>query len=204
MITNTGKNLSILIACDYTPCHHWMSFLAWYSFYRNIPEAKVAVVCNRFLMKYQLFDWTKRCDVPFALRKTDTILSHAKYFIEKNIISFPILILSPDVVAVRELSDASVFNKSFSVSKATFLTEMTEPVDRHDNSLVFDVKGKDFETFMTYENGWGKFVTNSWINKEIHPIASLWEYEGVNMSPNERRLAELWKDFTPLFLAARG
>lgn len=181
-----------------------MSFLAWYSFYRNIPEAKVAVACNRFLMKYQLFDWTKRCDVPFALRKTDTILSHAKYFIEKNIISFPILILSPDVVAVRELSDVSVFNKSFSVSKATFLTEMTEPVDRHDNSLVFDVKGKDFETFMTYENGWGKFVTNSWINKEIHPIASFWEYDGVNMSPNERRLAELWKDFTPLFLAVRG
>lgn len=204
MITNTGKNLNILIACDYTPCHHWMSFLVWYSFYRNIPEAKVAVVCNRLLMKHQLFDWVKRCNVPFALRKSDTDLSHVKYFIEKNILSFPLLILSPDVIAVRELSDVSIFNKSFSVHKATFFTEMIEPLERDGKSLVFDVKGKDFETFMTYENGWGKFVTSSWIDKEIHPITPLWKYEDVDMSFNERRLAELWKDFTHLFLATRG
>jgi hypothetical protein len=182
-----------------------MSFLAWYSFYRNIPEAKVAVACNRLLMKHQLFDWAKRCDVPLAIRKSDTPLSHAKYFLEKGILSFPLLILTtPDIVAVRELANASIFDKSFSVPKAIFLTEMTEPVERYGQSVIFDVKGKDFETFMTYENGWGKFVTSSWINKEIHPITPLWKYEEADMSANERRLAELWKDFTPLFLAVRG
>lgn len=204
MVTNTGKNLNILVVCDYTPCHHWMSSLAWYSFYRNLPEAKVAVACNRLLMKHQLFDWTKRCDVPFALRKSDTPFSHAKYFVEKNILSFPLLILQPDVVAVRDLQNSAVFDgDSFSTHKAIFLTEAIEPIEK-DLPLVFDVKGQDFQTFMTYENGWGKFVTSSWINKEIHPITPLWKYEDVNMTANERRLAELWKDFTPLFLAVRG
>jgi hypothetical protein len=203
MITNTGKNLSILIVCDYIPCHHWMSFLAWYSFYRNIPEARVAVACNRLLMKHQLFDWTKRCNVPFVLRKSDTNLSHAKYFIEKGILSFPLLVLSSDVVAVRELDNVSIFDESFYSPKAMFLTEMSEPVE-NSKSLVFDVKRKDFQTFVTYENGWGKFVTSSWINKEIHPITPLWKYEDDEMSANERRLAELWKDFTPLFLAVKG
>lgn len=187
------------------PCHHWMSFLAWYSFYRNLPEAKVAVACNRLLMKHQLFDWTKRCNVPFALRKVDTPLSHAKYLIEKNILSFPLLIFQPDVVALREIQNPSLFEgDSFSTHKATFLTEVIDPAEKPSISLVFDVKGQDFETFMTYENGWGKFVTSTWINKEIHPITPLWKYEDVNMTANERRLAELWKDFTPLFLAVRG
>lgn len=204
MITTTGKGLNILISCDYMPCHSWMSFLAWYSFYRNIPEAKVVVACNRLPMKHQLFDWTKRCDVPFSLFKPDSSFNHLRYFIDKKIISFPVLILSPDVVVVRELNDVSAFDNSFSEKKATFLTEMTETVLSYDKSLVFDVKGQDFATFVTYENGWGKFVTSSWINKDMHPFTPLWKYDDVEMSTNERRLSGLWRDCIPLFLAARG
>jgi len=205
MITHTGKSLSILITCDYTPCHHWMSCLAWYSFYKNIPEAKVAIACNRQLMKYQIFDWPKRCDVPFVLRKEDSRLGHAKYFIEKNILSFPLLVIDPDIVAVRQLESISLFDtESVATKKALFLKEMEEPNFSDTKEFIFDAKGNNFETFITYENGWGKFVTSSWINKEIHPITPLWKHEDSEMTANEIRLAELWKDFTPLFLAVRG
>lgn len=204
MITNTGKGLNILISCDYATHHSWMSFFAWYSFYRNLPEAKISIACNRLAMKYQLFDWTKRCDVPFALLKPDSSLNHLRYFIEKNMTSFPVLILSSDIVAVRELKDFSIFEESFADKKAIFMTEMIEPISSHDKSLVFDVKGQDFETFVTYENGWGKFVMSSWINKDMHPFTPLRKYHDVGMSTNELRLSKLWEDFIPLFLAARG
>ena len=202
MITNTGENLNILIVCDYTPCHHWMSCLSWYSMYKYLPEAKVAVACNRQLMKYQLFDWTKRCNIPFHLTKTTDRFSHAKYFLDSKILSFPLLVIDPDIVALREIQNINDFNRHIFSRKALLLNQSSEP-DESDN-LYFDAKSNDFGTFISYENGWGKFVTSSWINKEIHPITPLWKQDDVNMTANENRLSELWKDFTPLFLAVRG
>lgn len=203
MITNTGENLSILIVCDYIPCHHWMSCLSWYSMYKYLPEAKVAVACNRQLMKYQLFDWTKRCNVPFHLTKSTDRFSHAKYFLESNILSFPLLVIEPDIVALREIQNVEMYDRHIANRKALLLNQMSEPSDSMHN-LYVDAKGNDFGTFVSYENGWGKFVTSSWINKEIHPITPLWKQEDADMTVNENRMNSLWKDFTPLFLAVRG
>lgn len=64
-ISNTGDGLSIVIKCDYVPHHDWMSFASWYSITKNLPDAKVRMVCKRSGTPLQMFRWTRKVRVPF-------------------------------------------------------------------------------------------------------------------------------------------
>ena len=54
----TGVNLNILISCDNSWHHCWMSYATWYSIYKNLPDAKVALSVPRGTVNY--FHWPPR------------------------------------------------------------------------------------------------------------------------------------------------
>ena len=65
-ISPTGKNLSIIISCDYLPAHDWMTLASWYSVNKNLPDAKVVIACPRreYERMWGLFQWVYRVRVP--------------------------------------------------------------------------------------------------------------------------------------------
>ena len=87
-ITPLGGGLKILINCNYDPTHDWMTFASWYSIAKNLPDAKVKILCSRTICKHQIFNWPSRCKVDFSFTKKP---EDAEY-----------LSITPDVMAVGE------------------------------------------------------------------------------------------------------
>ncbi|RDJ35318.1 MAG: hypothetical protein DWQ19_10920 [Crenarchaeota archaeon] len=88
IISPTGKNLDIVISCDFLPHHNWMSFASWYSIYKNLPDAKVRILCKRTQFVSDFFKWTFKCKVPF-IQYTD------HYVFRENELK-----ITPDVMAI--------------------------------------------------------------------------------------------------------
>jgi hypothetical protein len=185
-ISSTGDGLNILIACDYLPHHSWMSFLCWYSLTKNLPEAKIAVASHRRLMKLNLFGWTRKCNVPFILHKATDDEGQVQAALDHGI-EKPILVVPAEAMCVRDFTEAG-----FSPDA---LTEVT----RLNNEMVCDCKEERPCVFATYPNGWGKFVTSSWINKGSCPFLFGVKYGQGNLTANEARIGRLWNAATPLF-----
>ena len=57
MVDLIGNNLGIIISCNYNKQHNWMSFSAWYSISKKMPDAKVAILCKRGYSDIPLFRW---------------------------------------------------------------------------------------------------------------------------------------------------
>jgi hypothetical protein len=60
----TGKDLGVIIRCHQHSCERWMSFASWYSLYKLIPDAKVAVCLIRGAPDISSLVWPYKCDVP--------------------------------------------------------------------------------------------------------------------------------------------
>lgn len=191
-ISATGDGLNILIACDYLPHHNWMSFLCWYSITKNLPDASVFVAVHRKSITQNLFMWTQKCKVPFILHKETNDEGQIEAAINYGV-SKPMLVLSPDSICVRDFKEAG------------FSPESLSEVRLLDSELFCDCKEDRPCTFVTYSNGWGKFVTSSWINKMGCPFSSMVKYNQGYLTANESRIGQLWIAATPLFLTvSRG
>lgn len=191
-ISSTGDGLNILIACDYLPHHNWMSFLCWYSLTKNLPDAKVFVASHRRLMKHDLFIWTRKCKVPFILHKASDDEGQIQSAIDYGV-SKPLLVVSPEYICVRDFDESG------------FSPESLSEVKWLDAELSCDCKEARPCSFVTYSNGWGKFVTSSWINKMSCPFLFGVKYSQGDLTANELRIGRLWSAATPLFLTvSRG
>jgi hypothetical protein len=60
--SSTGKGLSVAVCCKPIPAHLWMSFVCWYSFKKNLPDAGVQIFCER-QESFLQFNWAKRLRV---------------------------------------------------------------------------------------------------------------------------------------------
>lgn len=185
-ISSTGDGLNILIACDYLPHHDWMSFFCWYSLTKNLPDAKVTVASHRRLMEFEIYSWTRRCKVPFILHKETDEAGQIEVALLQNTHK-PLLVIPPEVVCVRDFDEAG------------FSPESLSEVRLLDYELSCDCKEDRSCAFATYQNGWGKFVTPSWINKTSCPFLSGVKYNQGMLSANEVRIGRLWSMATPLF-----
>lgn len=184
-ISDTGNGLTIIIGCDYTVLHNWMSFICWYSLTKNLPDAKVIVACNRTLMKSTLFRWTQKCQVPFVLHKpTD---KQGQILIAQSI--KPVLYIPADVICIRDFGEAGFSPNELSEEKEYFLND----------KLVCDCKDNGACVFATYFNGWGRFVMSDWINRSSSPFISTVKFDSGNMTANELRISRLWRSATTLF-----
>jgi len=65
----TGKGLNILIHCNYLPHHDWMTFAAWYSIIKNLPDAEVSIYCDRSkFVNMPIFSWAKKIPTIFSFK----------------------------------------------------------------------------------------------------------------------------------------
>lgn len=193
-ISSTGDGLNILIHCNYTNADNWMAFVSWHSIYRNLPEAKVFVACNRTKMQSRLFSWTKRCRVPFELHKTVSLDEWVQHILDKEFLGKPLVIITPDVVAVRDFEESG-----FDTPLLQGVMQVKEVPD-----LCCAAKEEKPCVFVTYSEGWGRFVTASWINRLDCPLASGNRFAQGVLTANEVRIGRLWSAVTPLFQTVSG
>lgn len=114
MVLSTGNGLGVLITCDYTRYHNWMSFATWYSVYQNMPDATIALLSSRRLSEGVVnFNWAYNCDIKFFQHENlgDKIgcdflnkLYGIYVALKEGIIQQPFIVLDPTMVSVSELS----------------------------------------------------------------------------------------------------
>lgn len=192
MISSIGDNLNILISCNYTVHDNWMSFLCWYSLTKNLPQAKVMIACNRTMnnSNSELFGWTRKCNVRFELHKSTDQESQIALVLQKKIVIAPLLVLRPDVVAIRDFEEIG-FDTTVLDGKVLKVIDLPE--------IYCEAMNEKPCVFVTYSNGWGNFATSSWIHKGGCPFTSENRYEHGNMTTNETRIGRLWNAVSPLF-----
>jgi hypothetical protein len=205
---STGDGVSVLICCDYTPQHHWMSFAAWYSVYQNMPDAEVGILCNRTEMGRKCFHWTPRCNVKFDLHKPlPSWMDQIKYALSSGFLKPPIIALKPHVMAVKPFSDE--WREYFSinihasdlviVNTDSFITDFV-PLD-----ICLKAKDETPATFVTYQEGWGKFVAAKWIDKAACPFLKTSFFKKGELTINEKKIGELWERMGRIYQAvSRG
>jgi hypothetical protein len=186
MISPTGHGLNILISCDYTPEHNWMSYLCWYSIKKTLSDAKVFVCSRRINVSGSFFIWTKKFSVPFKMY-------NGEYKFENVFDQKSLLIVSPHIVAIRDFEEAGMS------------PELKEDPCLLDNTnLLKDASTNDFCVFCSYLNGWGNFVTSEWINNTTCPLLIFKKFSKSNMTINEKRIEKIWNNSIPLFQGILG
>lgn len=188
-ISFIGKGLSIVISCDFVVHHDWMSFLAFWSMKKNLPDAKMALACRR-LAQADIFNWARKCSVPLIFHNYET-KEEIKDLILKNKkskLTEPLLMISPNMAFLRDFEEAGFDTQGF---RNNFDAEKID-------GLVSEAKSQNTTVCCDYSGGWGNFVTNEWINKQSIPLSGVNFSAGI-MSPNERRLAALWESATNMY-----
>lgn len=204
---STGDGISVLICCDYLPHHHWMAFAAWYSIQKNMPDATVGIMCNRNLMKRKCFDWAPKCDVKFDLHKPCSWEEQIKKAFDSEFLKPPIIAIKPHVMATREFGDEwreyftmNIQSKDLVIANTDSLIAEFVPLD-----ICRSAKDDTPATFVTYDEGWGKFVTAKWIDKVACPFLKASQYKSGELTISERRVGELWERMARIYQAvSRG
>ncbi len=229
MISDTGNNLSVLIATETSIPNEWMSYACWYSFYKNAPDANVSISCQRSEKKiHQLMNWANRLKAKYEYHnkfsKDDKIINKFHSIVcalNKGFITFPLLVVDADVLLVRELKPEVLdLEKKFirdSKDKVWFFgdfsaQELEKVFDEYaigqksliENAPVDDelLRGtKENSGFLlTIEDGMGRFDTRQWINKNKgSPFGKAFRFHKDEMFPNEKRVLELWGRMASLF-----
>jgi hypothetical protein len=160
-----------------------MSFFCWYSITKNLPDSKVFVAAHRRKMTYDIFNWTRKCNIPLFLHKETDSEGQIQEVLKK--VEKPLLVIPPDCFCIRDFDEAGFKLDIFDVQ-------------RPNSELLCDCREEKPCVFATYSNGWGKFVTSSWINKMGCPPLDVKYNQGI-LTVNESRIGKLWDAATPLF-----
>lgn len=116
-ISETGEGLGILLKCKPIMAHGWMSFAAWYSFNKNLPDAKIAVnlekgTPNNFMM------WCWKMKVPFS-QSTDKF---------KCLENKEIMVLKPEIMAVRAFDPERIGPSKVKLNEFTTFVDYSDGV----------------------------------------------------------------------------
>lgn len=187
-ISSLGRNLNILIPCDYKMDHNWMSFVCWYSISKNLPEASVGIACNRKTMKQNLFLWTRRCGVDCFFHK-DTDLNGQIEFAKKNGLKEPVLVADVASLCIRDFEETKIDYSS--------LTGIILAEDHSD--VLSDCKSLTTSLFASYRKGWGTFAYSKWIDTNGCPLISNLDFRSFDMTVNESRIRNLWNSAIYLY-----
>lgn len=120
-ITRTGEGLGVVIRCSPTFFHDWLSFASWYSFQRNLPDAKIVLCISEGRRSRELFSWAYRAKIKIAK--------------DYNFDTLHQINITPFIFAVREFIDLNIVSVK-SLECATL-------VDCQDGCGLFD---KTWET----------------------------------------------------------
>jgi len=218
MITKFGKDLSVLIVTE--PGRDWEAYATWYSVFKNLPDARTAIVSIRNgETPFHLFQWTKRlkvplvhiqpiCEKPEAARWLDA----ARHAIQRKLVGENVLVI-PHLVMALEVLDAKLLNE-FANSDVAFghnaIFLKNPNVDQLLNDILLDDKkpelrnicpeAKETQTLssmVSYRKGCGK-----WIHRlKGCPFSNAAGLVTSDMTVNEIRIIDLWKRMCQLYSA---
>lgn len=220
MVSSTGKNLSVVIITE--PGKDWETFSTWYSIFKNLPDATVAVAIARNQeTPFQLFQWAKRLKLlSFHHNRFDPENEAANWIdsVDKaihrgantqNMLILRHLAMATDVFDQKLLNvlneRSAVFDRDAWFLKNPDTKDML-------NQLLLDQKRIEIEE--------GSLCIEAKDSTEFHPLASCrkgcgkWihtlrgcPFSNVNglmtadMTPNENRIFDLWKRMCSLYNA---
>lgn len=173
MVNSTGKNLNILIPCEFTSHHDWMVFSCWYSIQRNLPDANVKILCKKQGLTKNYFTWARRKRLNFSL------CSEINCEVES-----PGLVLFPSIVVLDELNDEFIHRLETEIVKDNFSKS---------------TKSEEYSSFVDFSDGIGNFKLERWINKLGNPFLFTNKYKVDFMTINEIKVLDLWSQASKTF-----
>ena len=216
MIEETGKNLNILITTE--PGKDWQTFMSWYSVFKNAPDAKVTIACQRNKeTPFQLYQWAKKVNVPvvhhdpFAKEPNDPFFQD-KILNRLNAIKISgikenLLVLSPLVIIAETFDPKITEVAELFDEKVWFLQRVNidERIDSHvlegvnikqTNSVCVEAKECDEPAcLVSLKKGCGKWIDTS----KGCPFSNAAGLALETMTINEHRIIDLWKKLCPLY-----
>jgi hypothetical protein len=222
MVTETGGSLSVLIITESD--QNWQTFATWYSIYRNLPDAKVALVCHRNgQTPFVYFQWAKRLSVPSVHRnpfkhqdniENLNVLAAVKMAQDRSYIGDTILVMKPLTMATsafdQKFLDRLKENKLWVNEEMWFLDEQNvadlinafyledKRLESTEERLYVEAKESNEPSCLTsYKKGCGRWIDSA----KGCPFSSAGGLITEEMTVNENRVIELWKNMVPLYNA---
>lgn len=216
MITETGGNLSVVIITESDK--NWQTFATWYSIYKNWPNAKTSIICNRNgQVPFEYFQWTKRLNIKVLHRnpekgenKTSMYLNCIKSAIKNKQADLPILLIHPLTMAVDILSqkliklltmdcwlddDVCYFNKS-NINQTIEDFHLSDWKFPEISDAQIEAKDtKELGCLVSYKKGCGRWIHTS----KGCPFSSAGGLISEDMNTNEFRINGLWEKMVSLY-----
>ena len=210
MIGSLGENLTVLITTE--PEKDWETFATWYSVEKNLPYARVVIVCHRNdKTPFQFLQWTKRLRIPTFFHNkfsTDSTFLNKVNSVTKLKLIGKILVIEPLTMILAPLSPETISKMNENSSSESLLVldgeKAKEIIDNFilndlilsSNSLVFEAKETPhLAEIVSYKKGCGK-----WINTSVGcPFSNAAGLISTDMTANERKVIELWKKLVRLY-----
>lgn len=218
MITETGDGLSVLIVTE--TGQDWQTFATWYSIFKNLPLAKVAITSARNdQTPFQYFQWCKRLSVPVLRHaqfdpkdKISTQLDAINKALTQKIVTSPVLVLPPLVMAVdvfdqklltllnqeRQIIDNDVWflkEPNMDALMNAYLIDGKFDVVK-ENSLCVEAKDtEEIHPVVSYRKGCGKWIDTL----KGCPFSNANGLMTASMTSNENRVFDLWKRMCNLY-----
>lgn len=114
-IDASGNGLSVLICTAYLHHFNWMTYSAWYSVNKYLPNAKIAITCSRSTnIDSYLYYWIYKCsDLRYNLHKNVGGQFNLPYLnkiygvylaLKEGLVKQPLVVLDADMMALRDIS----------------------------------------------------------------------------------------------------
>lgn len=229
MISDTGENLNVLIVSEASVPNEWMSYAAWYSFFKNAPDANVAISCQRTHKRiHQLMNWANRLKVNYEYHdkfsKDNKVINRfhsVACALNRGLVKFPLLVIDAEVLLIREL-EVGVLDQTKKFARDNkdkvwffgdfhpkdlesvfdeYATGKIDLIDSTDSDdrLLHGTK-ENVGFLITIEDGMGRFDTRTWIDKSKGcPFGKAFRFHKDEMLTNEKRVLELWGRMASLF-----
>lgn len=221
MITETGENLNILI--NAATAEDWMTFASWYSVFKNIPDAKVAIICNRNQrVEFQNFQWAKRLNIPLfyqiesefltKIRGIHRVLENQTF--EGHILCIDSGALFTDILCSELLStfnktgytllidDNVCYSNNLNKDQISEIWSEYGLTESFNESVIkqkvcYDAKDEKCSCLCSFRKGCGRWIHT----KKGCPFSSAGGMIAETMTVNELRIIELWRKMVPLYSA---
>jgi hypothetical protein len=219
-ITETGENLDILIVTDLSL--DWQTFATWYSLFKNLPDAQIAMVCHRnWYVPFQCFQWAKRLNVKHLYRnREDDEVSTLLYSLLKSRSEGHILrrrtlivkayVMATDVLSSRLLELLNEEKGLLSGGSVWYVNNLSDQEIEDaisDHALVGEFEHRNVELccdvrsstktdcFTDYSKGCGKWIDTM----KGCPLSSASGMVSDDMTVNELSVIDLWRKMVSLF-----
>lgn len=212
MISSSGENLEILIVCDYSLQNDWQTFALWYSIYKNLPDAKVSVLCSRnFIGKEACFCWPYKANIRFFqfpnlekhyLLENLNLMTALLLALHESFVKPPLLVMQGNHICIRSLQEETLryLNRTerakagniYYFNNLEYTTNLNIlNTDSQIPNLAGHASDNTFSSFVDYSK-FDKFDLHEWSDKPLPPFYFCRRFALPTASVNTKRVLVLW------------